>query len=359
MNVTILIGGLSGGGAERVCCNIANYLVSKKHNVDIVTMADDVSSYEINTAVKRISLLYEVERKNFLYNTIVRYRRLIQYMRKTNCDVIVAMLPVTILSVLLLKPLSKAKIIAAERNMPALYSQYEQIFLKVFARRADGWVFQTDIQKEWYGRTVMDKRPIVIPNAINPEFVRPCYQGHRDKRIVTVGRLSRQKNHKLLIDAFASVNLRYPEFVLEIYGQGPMLEELKMYVESKDLRGRVKFMGYCSDIGEKIKSASMFVLSSDYEGIPNSLMEAMALGLPCVSTDTIGGGARLLITDKENGLLVPICDEEKLSAAMCKILSDVDFARSIGLAAHRVLTDYAPNVIYNQWENYISSIYHG
>lgn len=355
MNFTIFIGGLSGGGAERVCCNIANYLDSKGHDVTMLTMADDTPSYKLNQNITRVSLLLNHERKGFVRNSITRYKRLFSYVHNTKSEVILVMLPATILSLLTLKHFTKAKIVASERNMPTLYSRFEQRLLKLFARFADGWVFQTKDQREWYGDAVNDNKAVVIPNAINPEFIRPPYTGARDMRIVTAGRLSTQKNHRLLIESFRKIADKYPDLILEIYGQGPLKEELETLVIDMNLNNRILFKGYCSDISDKIKNASAFVLSSDFEGIPNALMEAMAIGLPCVSTDTAGGGARLLIQNQENGLLVPVGDVSKLTEAICKLLDDRELSNRIGIAANAVTKRFSPESIYSKWEECLTN----
>ena len=147
MKIRIFIGGLSGGGAERVCCNIANFLADKNHEVEIITMADDKATYGLNSKVHRMILLSESERKGFIYNSVVRYRRLKEYVRNTKCDVYIVMLPITILLLLSLKRFTKAKIIASERNMPTLYPKWQQIAMKWIASKVDGWVFQTEEQK--------------------------------------------------------------------------------------------------------------------------------------------------------------------------------------------------------------------
>lgn len=107
MKIRIFIGGLSGGGAERVCCNIANFLADKNHEVEIVTMADDKATYGLSSKVHRMILLSESERKGFIYNSVVRYKRLKECVRNTKCNVYIVMLPITILLLISLKSLYK------------------------------------------------------------------------------------------------------------------------------------------------------------------------------------------------------------------------------------------------------------
>ena len=138
-----------------------------------------------------------------------------------------------------------------------------------------------------------------------------------------------------------------------MYGRGSDEDVIKQWVEEKGIADKVKFMGLTTTPMQDISKDGMFVISSDCEGISNSLLEAMAVGLPCVSTDHIPGGARLLITHGENGLLSPIGDFEKLAENMCKFVEDKELAKKCGENATDVLVRFVPNKIIDMWENYI------
>ncbi len=356
MKISFFIGGLSGGGAERVTCNLASYLSRKGHEIVILTMSDDTATYALDNNVLRVPLLKSSERKGLLYNSILRIKRLISHLRKDNVDAYVVMLPVTTIMLLRLSWLTKSKIIAAERVDPSIYPSGKQKQLKSLAMKADGWVYQTDEESAWYGKSTGKAKVRIIPNAINPEFIREPYQRERKKTIVTAGRLTEQKNHKLLIQAFAQISPHFPDYQLVILGDGPLKEQLKSATEELGVKERVLLPGYTTNIGDKIKDASLFVLSSDFEGMPNALMEAMALGLPCVSTDCDGGGAKFLIKNEKDGLLVPKDDVDALSEAMRKMLSDKELAEHCGREAHKICERLAPEKIYGEWEQFIKEI---
>lgn len=356
MNITIFIGGLNNGGAERVACNLANYLTERNHTVEILTISEVEQSYFLQPEVKVINLLGINERKNLIYDNILRFWRYGKFLLTHKTNAYVVFLPATINLALSTKCLTKAVMIAAERANPDDYSVKTQNKLKKNARKADGWVFQTVDQKEWYDSVLGEEKAIVIPNAINPDFIKPIYKGERKKLIVSSGRLNKQKNHTLLINAFAKIAEKYPDYNLCIYGEGAKRDELRELVRKLGLTQRVSLPGYATNISEKLQEASMFVLSSDFEGMPNALMEAMALGLPCVSTDCGGGGARFLINDGVNGLLVPQKDVDAMAAAMERILSDQEFAEKLGAEAHKLCNTLAPEKIYGEWEKYIESL---
>lgn len=356
MKILFFIGALAGGGAERVTCNLSSYLAYKGHYVEILTMSDVEPTYFVSDNVKRNSLIKASERHSFVYNAVLRFLRFCRYLLKNDNDVIVVMLPVTTIMLLQLRKLTKAWVVAAERNNPSSYSEKKQRTLRRLAHKADGWVFQTEDERNWYGKSTGKAKVKIIPNAINLDFIREPYLGERKLTIVTAGRLTEQKNHELLIKAFAHISKDYPEYQLVIYGDGPRKEFLEMVADNSGVKEKVLFPGYTTNIGETIKDDSLFVLSSDFEGMPNALMESMALGLPCISTDCDGGGARFLIENEKNGLLVPKGDVNALAVAMDRMLSDREFAEQCGREAHKICERLAPEKIYGEWESFIKEI---
>lgn len=354
MKITIFIGGLYGGGAERVACNLASYLVNGGHEVEFLTVGDNEKTYPYDDKITKFCLLKNSERKGYFYNLFVRSVRFLKYILFHKCDVYVVMLPITIVTLLRFSFLVRAKIIAAERSIPTDYSQKQQALLRNLAHRADGWVFQTEEQKNWYGKSIDNCMVRVIPNAISPNFMRPIYEGDREKVIITAGRLTGQKNHLLLIQAFKSISAKYPDYNLHIYGDGALKGALQNKIEELGLSERVSILPYSADIADKMRVASLFVLSSDFEGMPNVLMEAMALGVPSISTDCRGGGARFLIQDGVNGLLVPIQNVDALVEAMDRILADSILADNLGKEAHKLCAALAPEKIYGYWDSAIN-----
>ena len=203
----------------------------------------------------------------------------------------------------------------------------------------------------------MQKKSRIIYNAVKKDF----YDIIREPdlhRIVTCGRLQPQKNHILLIDAFALIAESFPEVSLHIYGNGFMKDEIQQYIEKKELAQRVILEGPTADVPSVLKNAGMFVLSSDYEGMPNALMEALAAGVPSVSTDCPCGGPRMLIKDGENGILVPVGDVEALANSMTRLLEEPGLSDNIGAVARGYAKSYLPEKVHNQWENYIKEIVH-
>ncbi len=356
MKITIYIGGLTGGGAERVCCNLASFLVRKGHEVTMLTVSKpNEMSYFLDSRVKLETLETKMRLNSDGARVVIKQLKLFSFVCKHKTDAYVVMLPKTIRSLMIFRRFIKAPIILSERSNPTSYSGKTQAYLKKAARHADGIVLQTEYAKNWYAPYIGHKS-LVIPNAVNSEFIRPEYNGVHEKSIVAVGRLSEQKNFTLLLDAFAEVADEFPEYKLKIFGKGPLEASLKEYAKEIGVADRAEFMGYVLNMPEQLERASMFVLSSKFEGMPNALMEAMAIGLPCISTDCPAGGSAFLIEDGENGLLVPVNDKTQMAVAMRRILSDEPFAEKLGRNARKVIERLSSDYIYSRWEEFIKEI---
>ena len=160
----------------------------------------------------------------------------------------------------------------------------------------------------------------------------------------------------MLINAYAKIANKHKDYNLVIYGEGPNRIKLEEQIKKLKLNGRVFLPGYSSEVITNVNKSSLFVLSSDFEGMPNALMEAMAMGVPSISTDCGGGGAKFLIENEKNGLLVPIGDVDALASAMDRVLSDRAFSEKISKNARTLCKTLAPDVIYGQWERFLDEV---
>lgn len=358
MQVVIFIGGLSGGGAERVACNLCNALISNGNDVEFLTMSDEIAAYPIDKKATRFCLLSELEKKGSIYNSTLRFFRFFKYLIANRSDLYIVMLPITIIMMLAFSFLTNAKIIASERAEPSKYPSIIQRGLKLLCKKANGWVFQTPDALNWYNPSLGIIQRVIIPNAINPEFLRLSVNQERKKIIITSGRLKTQKRHDLLISSFSKISEKFYDYKLVILGDGPLRSQLEKQIKELHLENRVFLPGYVDDVQSRLSCAFMFVLSSDFEGMPNALIEAMAMGLPCISTDCDGGGARYLIKDGENGLLVHKNDVNALANAIDRILSNEQLAQKLGRNAEKVKEDLHPDKIYGCWLQFIDDVVH-
>lgn len=355
MKIIFFIGSLIGGGAEHVTCNMANFLVDAGNQVAVLTMSE-TDSYYLDSRVSKTSLLNKSESGNSLKNLLLRVRRLKRYLKNNDCDVYIVMLPITIIMLLAFKHYTSAPIIASERSSPSRNPKWVQVLLKKLADKASGWVFQTPTVFEWYKPYLGKASTAIIPNAIDKTLPDRIEDIEPEKTIVSVGRLHNAKRFDNLIKAFARIAPSFPDYKLVIFGDGGKRDELEDLIDELSLSDKVQLPGFRTGINNEIKNASLYVLSSDYEGMPNALIEAMAMGLPCVATDCDGGAARLLVSDGVNGLLVQKGNIEQMANAISFVLSQPEKAKSLGKEAKKIRECLSPEDVYPQWLTFINMV---
>ena len=346
---------LAAGGAERVISNLANYF-SDVYKVSIALLLKHSINYNIK---KNVSIMEPTKNRNLgVFSRIGNVPYIIKQITLYKPSIVIAFCPTMCFIVCFLKlflpSLKQAKLIISERNNP--HNEYTNFFMKWIANflysKADIIVFQTEDAKLFFNQKVQ-KKAVIIPNPIHENFLKVLPPIKKEKTIVTVGRLTEQKNQKLLIRACASVFKKYPAYVLKIYGQGPLKSTLQDFAKKEGIFDKVKFMGVIENLAMELRKDMLFVLPSNYEGMPNALMEAMALGLPCIATDCPCGGAKMLIENNENGILIPVDDCETLKKAMFQVIEEDDFREKIGDNAKKIGKDYHPKRIYSEWEKII------
>lgn len=350
------INAIHHGGAERVMVNLANEFSRKGYKVILVTSFRDKEEYTLDKTVCRESLEGTELVQSSLKKNISRTAKLRKICERERPDVVVSFMAEANFRAILATRLLGIRTVISVRNDPR--REYPDFAYKAAAKilypMASGYVFQTEDAKNHFSRSIRGKSKIIL-NHVDEKFYKTNYEGER-KDIVTVGRLEKQKNHKLLMDSFAKISGDFPEDNLVIYGDGSLRKSLAEYAAALGLGKRIIFKGAAMGIQDKIKDAKLFVLSSDYEGLPNAVMEAMTLGIPAVSTDCPCGGPRLLINCGENGVLVPVGDADKMAEAMKSILADREFAGKLSRNAKKKSIDFAPEEVFREWEHYLLEV---
>ena len=255
-----------------------------------------------------------------------------------------------------------SRIIYAERNASEVEFPQEtdkRNRLIELVCKADGVVLQTENEFSFYGDKL--KKAIVINNPVKANLPER-FEGERKKVIVNFCRVSKQKNLPLLFEAMQKLHIDYPEYILEIYGntvekhEEELLEEYKQKLQDMNAESYIRLLPPSKDVHSLIRDSAMFVSSSDFEGLSNSMIEAMAMGMPCVCTDCLGGGAREMITDGENGILVPMKDPEVLYLAMKRFIEDPELAEKCSINAEKKKAELSLPVIAGKWIDYIESV---
>lgn len=359
MHIAILIGSLNKGGTERVAVNLIDYLISRGHQVTLVTQYKKCDEYPLNNAAKRIiSDITEAETtKNRLTNFYRRFIKLRRIWKSEKPDVILSFIGKNNFMALLTNCFLPASIAVAVRAAPKVEypTVTERNAARLLFRYADGVLLQTEASRSFFPAKV-NKKAVVIRNPMNPRFFRKRYEGEREKTIVAVGRVDENKNHRMLIQAFSQIAMNYPEYHVIIYGEGDLRNTLTKEAAALGLAKRVHLKGSSDKIYEDIYQAGIYVLSSDTEGSPNTLIEAMLLGLACIATDCPSGGPADLINHGENGLLTPPQNVDKLKENLQYLIENPHLAEQLGKNAHSLQSTFDPQIVNVAWEKYLTDL---
>lgn len=360
--ILMFIPSMGSGGAERVIATLANELTIRDYKITILTLTSSESFYPLKTKVNIESAGYTINRKNKLIKNIdmlyyglkslVFFRR---YILKNQPDIILSFLTHTnIISLIHHIFNNRIPLIISERADPKERSLMIRIITKYLYQFADVLVCQGSKVTKFFPKKMQHKIKI-IPNPIDKNSIVSEVPTKRRKAIVGIGRLFPQKNFSLLIESFYKIKDEFPEYVLEIYGEGYLREELQEKINRLKLNNRVFLMGKKRNVMKFVYDAELFVLSSDFEGFPNALIEAMANGLPVISTDFSTGIARELINN-ENGIVVPVGDKEKMAKAISTILTDRKLREKMGNKNREIINLLSTDKIIDLWIDLFNSV---
>lgn len=323
------------GGAERVIALLANEF-SEKNNVSILTLARSKDAYELKPTIKRLLVddtSYKADnqfKKLIRKLSISRLSKLKKMIILENPDIVISFLPEPSLRLMFLSKFSKRvrsipKIISIRNDPEKEFGSpmVRQVMKKLYSN-VDGMVYQTDEAREFFKHIIKTQHQVIIQNPIDPiMLVKPKKDEQRKNDIISVGRLEEQKNQEMLIRAFAeTLKKQRHNYSLRICGEGSLRGRLQNLIEELGIADKVSLVGQIDNISKELNEAKIFVLSSRYEGMPNALMEAMAMGLPCIATDCPCGGPRSLIENGKNGILVENENKKVLSEAMSDLMGD-------------------------------------
>ena len=363
MRVVILTSSLVMGGAERVAVSLANYL--SKRNVETYLMVFDnkESAYCIDDSVNYVKNINNVE-KGKLKSFFQRIKYLFKTLNKIKPDIVFTLFYDITFYALFYKFFSnskKLKIISSERNHPKSEKRRGlKGKLNVLASRlCDGFIFQTERAKKYYPKKVQDKSVVIHNGISNPLVNQIDSKNLRSKKIITsMGRLENQKAHDIMIRAFAKVIEEFPDYELVIHGEGSKREYLESLIRELNLEKNVKLPGKNENALIEVANGKIFLLTSRYEGMPNALMEAMAIGMPCISTDCEMGPAEL-ISDGINGFLVQVDNIEELADKIIMLLKDPKLQDAISLESLKINETHSSDHIFSKYLYYFKKIKQG
>lgn len=358
MKILFLTYHLGSGGAERTTVYLAEYMAEQGHKTTVLTFSEEqfyTSKELVDVETLHIPTRFSstVERYKYMF---LRWKSVREYVKKHRPDMVISLMPHNAKYLVGLKRKIGFKLVTSERINPAVVERKALKLRKRIYRKSDGIIFQTQRARDFYPEEIREKG-VVIHNAVGNPYVYDVQKIQKRKpKISAMGRLTDQKDYGTLIRAFLPITEKYPAYTLEIYGQGPDENKLKTLTKELGIEKQVHFCGAHEDAILKIADSACYVMSSKYEGMPNALMEAMAVGLPCISTDCPNGPAEL-IQNEENGLLVPVGDVEALAAAMFTMIERKTLANKCGENAKHILETHSLEKNAKAYLDYILKIY--
>lgn len=345
---------LERGGAGKMMMFVANICAPSFKKVYVLLMNDAPRPQTLDERITYITVPCPHSSNVFVWRTkaIIKVRRAL---KKLDYDMVCSFTTETSVMVKLSTLFTGKAYISAERGDPYSFSLLWRILSKWCYGNSDFCFFQLDNARDFFSEKVR-RKSYVIPNPYLPPSIVEPYNGPRKKTIVSAGRFAWEKGYEVLIKVFAQVYQKYPEYKLIIYGDGGYGEVYKKLVNELGLNEEVLFPGYVKDVAKTIREDGIFVLSSRYEGMPNSLIDALSIGIPCVATDCTPGGPMFLTNNGKNGIIVPIDDEKQMYEAIINLIEDEELYKRLEHDGPSIINVINEKNIRAKWEAAFSDI---
>ena len=356
MKIDFYISSLSGGGAENVLTTLAKELNNRGNKISITSLEKRPQFYSVDEGIELIK--YDNKNKGKIKEVLADFSVIRRQLKsRKDTDVCVSFLSRCNLQVLLCSLFLHKKVVVCDRNNPLMEHSKAVFWISNQIYRLATAVFvQTEQIKSFYPE-YLQKKIFVIENPLDTEKLdNQCDDNIvQENTIISIGRLEPQKDFKTLINAFAKIADKYPNWNVRIFGKGDMKDELQACIDKKNLNERVFLCGRTEKPFNELKKSKVFVLSSNYEGFPNVLCEGMYAGLGCISSDCVSG-PRELINDGNNGFLFPVGDEKILSEKLEILLSSQDICDIMGSKAKNTVKRLELPVITEKWYDCLRSV---
>lgn len=345
MRIAIIAHGLANGGAERVAALVANHYAQKGHDVLFVAAYSRDREYPLAETVRYVYVGGNSNSK--IVRLLGRSFRIHREVSRFKADAAVSFV---INETLYSTVFGSVPYIYTLRNDPGSVcsSPVMKVTSKLAFRKAEKVVFQTPGARDFFDSEIREKG-IVIPNPLTRDL--PYWNpAECDKTVITACRLNVQKNLPMLIRGFAAFHEQYPDYILKIYGKGELQSQLESYAQECGVGSSVYFPGYARDIHSIMAGTGIFAMTSDYEGLSNSMLEALAIGIPTVCTDCPPGGAAMYIEDGVSGMLVPVGDADALTEKLCAMAGDPALCRTLSENSRKIRDKLDVDKVLAQWE---------
>lgn len=362
MRIAFHLNCLEQGGAERVVSNLSNQFAAEGHEVMVATEWEGENEFALDRRARRVhvGLTAQDEGKGRIWKYFKRVSRLTDFLASEQPDVLIAFAQKAIYRSLMAVKNVDCPVIVCVRTDPIGHydSLMDMLQIKYLFPRAAGFVFQTNGQRDFFPQYARENSVIIL-NPIHQKYIDEPMPECREKVVVQSGRLVDFKNQAMLIDAFAIVHEKHPDYVLKIFGPDSFdgtRQILEQKMREHKAEGYVKLMGGSDSLEKDLKSAAVYAFSSDWEGLPNALMEAMALRMPIVATDCPCGGPATIMSHKKDGILVPIKDPGAMADGICYLIEHPEEAERMAKEAGKIAQIANAQAVYEQWRDYIEKI---
>lgn len=369
MHILFTITSLSSGGAERVTANLSNEWIKRGYEVTIVTIASKKDDfYELNSKINRIGLNLDNNSANPLQAIIANTKRIIsirKVLKKIKPDFVIGMMPVSAVLTIIASMGLKNRIIACERNYPPM-SELNRFWAKlrrITYPKAAVVTAQTSEIAKWIKDNIKVKVVEVIPNPIvfplpnnNPIIKPESIVAKEDLLLLAVGKLKKQKGLDLLISAFCALHEQFPEWKLVIIGDGKMKSSLENVINERKLVNKILLPGRVGNIADWYNRADIYVMSSRFEGFPNTLAEAMAHGCPVISYDCPTGPSDLIRNDINGVLVKQTGSIDALVSALTELMINENKRNQLSEKAVEVRETYSLPKILTKWDTIFNKI---
>lgn len=356
MKITIVTKNLCAGGAERVISELLKeWVLDTKNECNLILLENVEDFYKVPDNVKIIRM--DTQHNNPILNKLLLYKKVRDNVKKIEPDIVLSFpeeIGIYVIGALLG---TKIKVVVSERNNPRVmpYKKITRLLRKILYPYGDGFIFQTKQAAEFFSKRIQHKGTI-LPNPLDISRI-PCpYENNLEHIVVAAGRFEKQKNFKLLIDAFSIFQQNHPLYKLVIYGDGSLRRELTNYAKERLLTDSFLFPGRNDNLLSDMQKCEIFVLSSDFEGSPNVLIEAMACGMAVISTNYSPGGVNQIIENEVNGLIINVGDINELVQSLERLANDKKFANCIRNNAVLIKNRFDSKIVSEKWLSFLKSI---
>lgn len=356
---------LEQGGAERVVSNLANQFAREGYEVLLATEWYGENEFSIDREVRRVhvGLREGDEKKSRIAQFLLRVKYLREFMKTERPDILIAFAQRANYRALMAAPGTGIPVLISIRTDPVGHydALSDKIQIPLLFPRAAGCVFQTEGQRDFFAPYLQENSRVIL-NPVHDKYLDVPEPVERKREVVQSGRLVDFKNQPMLLHAFMEVHKKHPDYILKIYGGDSFdgtKEILEDIIEKNNAGSYIRLMGASDSLEKDLVDAAVYAFSSDWEGLPNALLEAMALGLPIVATDCPCGGPRTVMEDGVNGVLIPIKDPKALEEGINRLIENPGLGEQLGRNARKIGEIANGAAIFRQWRDYIEEIVGG